>query len=66
MSYSHQEALKKSEWLNLATFMKFNKVAGMLEAAFERVDPSDLFKALNALPSELLEVRQTGHLVRFT
>jgi hypothetical protein len=55
-----QEALKHSEWMDLKTFMKFNKLAGILDAAFGRVDPTDLFKALSTLPSELLEVRETG------
>ena len=40
--------------------MNFNKLAGMLLAAFERVDAEDLFTALSALPSDLLEVRKIG------
>ena len=55
-----QEKLKESEWLDLNVFMNFNKLAGMLLAAFERVDAEDLFTALSALPSDLLEVRKIG------
>jgi hypothetical protein len=46
--------------MNLEVFMKFNKLAGILSAAFGRVDTYDLFTALSALPSELIEVRETG------
>jgi hypothetical protein len=40
--------------------MNFNKLSGILGSAFGRVDPTDLFKALSTLPSELLEVRENG------
>ena len=52
--------MKQSEWLDMKTFMNFNKLAGMLESAFGRVDPNDLYKALSTLSSDLIEVRQTG------
>ena len=55
-----QERLKLSEWLDLNVFMNFNKLAGFLNATFERVDPSDLYTALSTISSDFLEVRQTG------
>ena len=57
--------MKNSEWMNLEVFMKFNKLAGILSAAFGRVDTYDLFTALAALPSDLIEVQETGLFIVF-
>jgi len=56
-----KEALEKSEWLSLSSFLKFNKLVAILMSSFGRADVSDLYSALNSIPSDLLEVRKSGN-----
>lgn len=46
-------------WMDLDVFLTFNKLADILLAAFGRVSVDDIWAALVAVPSDLLEVRES-------
>ena len=54
-----QEIAAKGPWLNLETFLKFNKLAEILRQGFEgRLETNDLWAALSNATSDLWEIRE--------
>ena len=54
-----QEIAAKGPWLNLETFLKFNKLAEILRQGFEgRLETNDLWAALSNATSDVWEIRE--------